>query len=104
VVPQVLAQGLDALPRVQEHGGVEVPEGMHAVLMSERYAGRSESRTPHGPVETEAVQPLTPSVDEQQRGRDGRAVRALLRRVTSTGSCFVMCAASAKKTVSGSGT
>src|SRR5690606_41025647 len=31
-VAEVLGERLDALPRVQEHGGVRVPEGVHAVL------------------------------------------------------------------------
>lgn len=31
-VPEVLRKGLDALPGVQEHGRVEVPERVHAVL------------------------------------------------------------------------
>ncbi|GHE11836.1 hypothetical protein GCM10010339_73050 [Streptomyces alanosinicus] len=31
-VAEVFGERLDALPRVQEHGGVRVPEGVHAVF------------------------------------------------------------------------
>jgi hypothetical protein len=102
-VPEVFRERLDALARVQQHRGVEVPQGVHAVGSGRLDPGRGQRGLPRVAVDVAAVQRLALSAVQQQRNGRRLAVGPLPLRVTSSGGKAAMCLASSVATVSGTG-
>jgi hypothetical protein len=68
-VPQVLGDRLDALARIQQHRGVEVPKRVHAVRSGRLDLGRNERSLPDVGVEMATIKRRAlPGMQQQERG------------------------------------
>src|SRR5436190_6905991 len=68
-VPEVLSDGLHRLAGVDEHGGVEVAQRVHAVRSTRLDVCRADGWTPDPWVEVGAVERLVLPAREEQSGR-----------------------------------
>jgi hypothetical protein len=80
-VAEVLGDGLHRLAGVDQHGRVEVPERVHAVLAGRLDAGDLEGGLPDVPVEVRPVDRVVlPCVEEEPALADGEALEMVGQR------------------------
>ncbi len=65
-VAEVLGDGLDGSAGIDEHGGVEVPQGVHAVVSAGLDTGGHEGAVPDAVVEVVAVERLVLPAGEHE--------------------------------------